>query len=135
MYTEWTPDLSVGIGEIDVQHRKMVRKINEIAEAIDAARSKDEIIEAIRYFEVYSEEHFKTEEGFMAVYHYPDLPEHRLLHEKILKDMSEVRIKFGEGKIEAEEVYKSSRQVAEWFTIHMKTTDSKMAVFLRGKVK
>ena len=55
MYTEWTPEMSVGIGDIDVQHRKMIRKINEISEAVDASKSKEEITEAIKFFEVYSE--------------------------------------------------------------------------------
>ena len=135
MYTEWSPEMSVGIGDIDVQHRKMVRKINEISEAIDAGKSKDEIIEAIKFFEVYSEEHFKTEEGFMNLYRYPELPGHQKEHRQILTDMAKVREKFNEDKIAVKEVFEESRKVAEWFVVHMKNADSRMAVFLRGKVK
>jgi|ERR1035437_3391861 hemerythrin len=135
MYTEWTPEMSVGIGDIDVQHRKMIRKINEISEAVDASKSKEEITEAIKFFEVYSEEHFNTEEGYMQVYRYPDYIGHQKEHKQILEDMAQVREKFNRGEITEKEVYEGSRKVAEWFVVHMKTTDSRMAVFLRGKVK
>jgi hemerythrin len=135
MYTEWTPDMSFGIGEIDVQHRKMVRKINEISEAIDKSLSHEEIIEAIKYFEAYSEEHFRTEEGYMTMYKYPDYPEHKKTHEMIMKDTAEIRERFSDGKADAREVYAESRKIAEWFVNHMKTTDTRLAGFLRGKVK
>lgn len=135
MYAEWTPEMSVGIGDIDVQHRKMIRKINEISEAVDAGKSKEDIIEAIKFFEVYSEEHFTTEEGFMNLYRYPELENHRKEHKQILQDMAQVRIKFGEGKVTAQAVFEESRKVSEWFVIHMKNADSRMAAFLRGKVK
>lgn len=135
MYAEWTPEMSVGIGDIDVQHRKMVRKINEISEAVDNIKSKEEIIEAINFFEVYSEEHFRTEEGYMQLYRYPEYPGHQKEHRQILSDMADVREKFKKGKITAKEVYEESRKVADWFVEHMKITDGRMAVFLRGKVK
>jgi hemerythrin len=135
MYTEWTPEMSVGIGDIDVQHRKMIRKVNEISEAVDAGKSKEEIMEAIRFFEVYSEEHFKTEEGYMHIYGYPEFPGHQKEHRKLLDDMAQAREKFSQGKITEKEVYEESRRVADWFVAHMKLVDGRMAVFLRGKVK
>ncbi len=135
MHMEWTPDLSVGIGEIDVQHRKMIRKINEIGEAVEAKKSKEEIIEAIKFFEVYSEEHFKTEEGYMTLYRYPEYLNHKKIHDAIMTDMARVRGLFNEGKIKASEVYEESNKVAEVFFEHMKVTDSRLAVFLRGKIK
>jgi hemerythrin len=135
MYTEWTPDLSVGIGEIDVQHRKLVRKINEISEAVDASKGREDIEEAIKYFEIYSGDHFRTEEGYMTLYNYPEYQAHKKDHDKIMKDMADVRERFSGGRADAKEVYDLSRSVAEWFVDHMKTTDSRMAIFLRGKVK
>jgi hemerythrin len=135
MYIEWTPDMSVGIGEIDVQHRKMVRKLNDIADAVDASKDKEEIQEAVKYFEVYSEEHFRTEEGFMTLYKYPEYANHKKEHEKIMADTAEIRERFSKGQADAKEVYDASKKVAEWFVNHMKTTDSRMAIFLRGKVK
>ncbi|MGD0566174.1 MAG: hemerythrin family protein [Candidatus Goldiibacteriota bacterium] len=135
MYLEWTPDLSVGIGEIDVQHRKMVRKLNDIAGAVEADKGMEEIEEAIKYFEVYSDEHFKTEEGYMTLYMYPEYADHKKNHDKILADMAEVRENFSGGRSDKKDVYAASKKVADWFLIHMKTTDSRMAIFLRGKVK
>jgi hemerythrin len=135
MYMEWSPSMSVGIGDIDVQHRKMIRKINEISEAVDVSKSKEEIIEAIVFFEVYSEEHFKTEEGYMQVYRYPEYLGHQKEHRLLMDDMAKVREHFKQGKITAKEVYDESRRVANWFMAHMKIVDDRMAVFLRGKVK
>jgi hemerythrin len=135
MHLEWTPDMSVGIGEIDVQHRKMVRKLNDIADAVETSRGRDEIQEEIKYFEVYSEEHFRTEEGFMTLYKYPEYAGHKKDHDKIMADMAGVRERFSAGQADAKEVYEASKKVADWFVNHMKTTDSRMAIFLRGKVK
>ena len=135
MYTEWKPEMSVGIGVIDVQHRKMVRNINEISEAVDVLKSNDEIIAAIGLFETYSHEHFKTEEDYMAIYRYPEYLLHQKDHIRILDDMKLVKEKFKLGQISAKEVHEESRKVADWFEGHMKNIDSKMATFLRGIVR
>jgi hemerythrin-like metal-binding protein len=127
--------MSVGIGEIDVQHRKMIRKINEIAEAVDKGMSREEILEAINFFEVYSEEHFTTEEAFMTRFNYPEYPDHKKIHEAILADMARIRDRFKGGKADAKDVYEEGKRVADWFVEHMKHVDSRLAAFLRGKIK
>ena len=135
MLIEWTSDMSVGIGEIDVQHRKMIRKINEIAEAVEQQKSKEEIIEAVKYFEVYSEEHFTSEEAYMTRYNYPEYPDHKKIHETIMADMARVREHFNSGKLTPQDVFNEAKRAGEWFVEHMKHVDSRLAAFLRGKIR
>jgi hemerythrin-like metal-binding protein len=127
--------MSVGIGEIDVQHRKMINQINDIGEAIDDGRSKETIEEDIRLFEAYSEEHFKMEEAFMLGYYYPEYPGHKKLHEDTTAGTKKVMESFKNGKITPEEIYEEGRKLAAWFVDHMKNVDSRLAVFLRSKIR
>ncbi|MCE5300653.1 MAG: bacteriohemerythrin [Spirochaetia bacterium] len=135
MALEWTPEMSVGIGEIDVQHRKLIRKLNEINEAVEKGASKEEIARAIRFLEVYSDEHFKAEEAYMLSYKYRDYEDHRNVHARFMKETAAVREKFDSGEIAPAEVSDAVKYQYDWFVNHMASSDARMATFLRGKIR
>ena len=68
MKIEWTPDLSVGIGEIDAQHREFIRLIAAMPEELNASYDTRQAVEMVVFLEGYADRHFTTEETYMSAY-------------------------------------------------------------------
>jgi hemerythrin len=73
----WTGDLSVGVREIDSQHRELFRMINGLDAAIKQGKAKKEIMGLVRFLDDYIVDHFGTEEKYMTAYDYPDYQLHK----------------------------------------------------------
>jgi hemerythrin len=131
---EWTPDLSVGIGEIDSQHREFIRLITVMPKELDAGYDAKKAAELILFLEGYADRHFKTEEMFMSVYSYPQVEAHRALHDKFRAEIALMR-----EKAEKEEaggvILEINRRIYGWFVEHIKVTDKKLGDFLKGKMR
>lgn len=87
MSLEWDEGLSVGVEEIDVQHRQLLRRLRGLTTAAAEGRA-DELRAAFRFLERYVVEHFATEERWMADHGYPGLREHARGHAALVEAVS-----------------------------------------------
>ncbi len=80
---QWTDSWSVGSDLLDDDHSTILTLIREI-EALsgnrDASRQVGSIVAAVA---AYTDVHFRREEAVMEAAGYPDLPNHRDLHESL----------------------------------------------------
>lgn len=67
----WTPDLATKVDEIDSQHRELFKRINDLLDACNQGRGKEEVQKVIRFLEEYVATHFGEEEKYMEKYNYP----------------------------------------------------------------
>ncbi len=135
MAVEWKPEMSVGIGEIDVQHRKIIGKLKELSEALEKKESPEATAGIVKFLAVYIEEHFRTEEMFMLKYIYPDFKDHQDKHIGFLKRIGILDDQIRENKLKGDELYNESLAVYNWFVLHIDNTDKKMGNFLRVKIR
>ncbi len=95
---QFTEDCLTGIPEIDREHKKLFRLINEVFELLDNDRLKDkyrEIRKILAELKRYTEEHFANEESYMESIHDPELEmqkqEHKAFCQKIAAlDVSDI---------------------------------------------
>lgn len=87
---QFTEDCLIGIPEIDREHEKLFRLINEVFELLHNDRLKDkyrEIRKILTELKRYTEEHFANEESYMESIRDPELEmqkkEHKAFCEKI----------------------------------------------------
>ncbi|MFZ4539133.1 MAG: bacteriohemerythrin [Propionivibrio sp.] len=90
VFFEWSDSLSVGISEIDEQHKNLVELINQLYEEVIVKSADGEIIkEALIELVHYTVVHFSLEESLFTRYGYPDLEAHcqyhRALKERLFK--------------------------------------------------
>ncbi len=87
---KWDDAYSLGIKNIDDQHKKLfdiVYKIFSLQESKDVKENVRTILhELFEYIKV----HFKDEEEFMKSIDYPDLAYHIELHEQLVKSVSTI---------------------------------------------
>jgi len=55
---EWTQNLSIGVAEIDNQHKELFKRINNLLDAISQGKGKQELFAVLEFLEDYSKFHF-----------------------------------------------------------------------------
>ena len=97
-YLEWTDKLSVGVHEIDDQHRSLIGLINNFYDAIQHERANQETALTLEKLAAYAVFHFQTEENYMNKFNYPGYLPHKLAHEEFTKKITGFQQDFLEKK-------------------------------------
>lgn len=130
---EWTNELSVGIQEIDEQHKILVDLLNRLHEAIITRHEKDVIGGILSELIQYTIVHFAVEESLMRIFDYPDYEEHKRHHAELTGEVFKFQEKISKGELTAEnsgasmELWKFLRK---WLTEHILVDDKKYSPFL-----
>ncbi|WP_235809572.1 bacteriohemerythrin [Methanofollis ethanolicus] len=76
----WSDDLSVGVSEIDEQHKKLVAQINTLHDAMRSGQGKDVLEKILGELAAYTQYHFTAEEEYMQKFGYPAYAPHKKEH-------------------------------------------------------
>jgi len=132
-FIEWTDDLSVGIEEIDQQHRSLVEIVNDIHEAIAQHKAKEAMDELLQRLEEYTRIHFAVEESLMRIFHYPAYETHQVEHQKLIEQLKDIRTKFAEGH--GGVTFELMQVLRNWLVKHIDGSDKAYTShFLGGRV-
>lgn len=131
----WTEDLSVGVKEIDIQHRVLFAKINDLVKALDSLDTAAHIEEFFDFIEEYAASHFTMEQKAMGVYKYPDRAAHIEQHIIFNRVIGELRDLFKENGVTEALTAKLRVSVCDWLIDHISEVDKALGVFLKPRVK
>lgn len=81
---EWSADFSVGIEEIDRQHKELLRLFAVIKNAIASDQGWSTIHYGLVEVKRFAHFHFQFEEALMRLYGFDGYAEHTAAHEKML---------------------------------------------------
>ncbi|MGY0219615.1 bacteriohemerythrin [Endozoicomonadaceae bacterium StTr2] len=87
---EWDKSLSVGIAELDDQHKEMIDLLNELhrsllkSDQVQARKILDALIQCTQI-------HFSVEESLMQILNYPEYDEHKYRHSILLVEMRKLQ--------------------------------------------
>jgi hemerythrin-like metal-binding protein len=77
---KWNESYSVGIAEIDDQHRMLMQCIGSVESAVEAGEGWSAVHSALLTLSKYVDIHFAVEEGLMRIHAYPALGQHIAEH-------------------------------------------------------
>ncbi len=126
---EWSDSLSVGSQFIDDDHKKLVKLVNDFHDAMEQGRGNDVIGKVLRNLVLYTQAHFGREEAEMQRIQYPRFLAHKLEHDKLIKEVSDLQSGFLSGK--AMLTIKVSKFLRDWLLTHIQQTDQLLAKALR----
>ncbi len=130
-FFQWTPELSVGIQDIDLQHKKLVDLINRLYDAIKS-RQAGQILETILADLVdYTVTHFTYEEMFLDKNGYPELAAHKPKHNNFVAKIKQYMEDHKSGKL-----FLSTEIMdflKDWLTSHIMGTDKEYAKYFSEK--
>ncbi len=81
-FIEWSDALSVGVQEIDDQHKGLAAMVNEMSEGIKGGWGKEARDEVLTRLVEYTKVHFATEESLMSISNYPGISTHKKQHDQ-----------------------------------------------------
>lgn len=128
---EWIDDYSVGIEEIDNQHKKLVSILNELHESLKWGKGEEQTGAVLDKLVKYTVYHFKYEEKLFDTYDYPDSTEHKRFHTDLVHQVSGYYTSFREGNTGVGlEIYKFLKN---WLFDHILGSDKRYAAYLNQK--
>lgn len=128
---QWTPALSVGVEEIDEQHRKLFDLINRATTLQADAGRFEAVSDLIREMIRYSDEHFKTEDAVMINADFPLFATHRREHQKY---MEKIRAFVDSIKDERQDLMEEILDfLTGWWLEHITESDRRYARWIQNQ--
>ncbi|MDJ0806841.1 MAG: bacteriohemerythrin [Gammaproteobacteria bacterium] len=92
----WSDELSVGIQEIDEQHKVLVALLNDLHNAVLSRHGREAVGPILGRLAEYTRIHFAVEESLMRILDYPRYEEHKEEHVSLIKEVNELHRKFND---------------------------------------
>ena len=120
---EWKPEHSIGIQEIDDQHKKLIEIISSIERAIKLQRGWREIVYALVDLKIFARRHFEIEEALMRMYAFKDAAKHTEEHQYFFTRLAEIESKSVYAAAESELL----KFLRDWLKDHILVADRSYA--------
>ena len=119
---QWSDQLSVGIQEIDEQHKILVDLLNQLHQAIIHHHGAEVCSGIMNKLCEYTKIHFAVEESILRILDYPDYESHKTHHEELLNQVQQLRTKM---ETENHSIsFELLHFLKKWLTIHIMEEDS-----------
>lgn len=127
----WDEGFSVGVSEMDRQHRRIIDLINSLIEKQDIEVDSEIISDILAKMLEYAHEHFRREEQYMLESGYPDYSRQREEHNEFRKRTPSFSIDVIRGKATIPKdilIY-----LKEWWVNHILNADMKYKDFFNER--
>lgn len=120
---EWEGKYSVGVEEIDNQHKKMFAVINELLDSLEASNTREHIENIIKSLVEYKMFHFETEEKYFKEFNYDGAEDHINRHKEFNDKLVFLQQKY--PIYEPAFAYELVDFLEDWLIKHLMITDQK----------
>jgi hemerythrin-like metal-binding protein len=126
----WDSSFSVGIAEIDRQHKALMDMANELQFELDRKCSIKTVRRILKGLIDYTATHFSYEEQLMDQTDYSDVAHHKELHKRLVSDVLRYndRVQNGDEKVLSELM----SFIKTWLIDHIQKTDKKLGGHLQN---
>jgi hemerythrin len=129
---QWDEGMSVGIPEIDEDHKQFLVLINELNRSITEGRKQTEIKERLVFIVRDAARHFQREEELFQEWQYPDAASHALVHAQALRALKRIQDSFIPYGLDTEWV-DAGLFIKSILLSHIFTEDMKYAVYFKSR--
>jgi len=128
----WSNVLSVGVQEMDEEHRTFIGRVNGLNKAVIEYRDKATIRRLMDGMLVEAANHFKNEERLLLEWSYPDSAAHAAKHAQLMQQLHRVKSEFETPAISFLGALKGL-QINQLLIDHLFKEDMKYRDFLRAR--
>lgn len=125
---EWRDDYLLGVSEMDDEHKILVHKINDLAEAL--GKQDKNVLNVFQNLVSYTIEHFTHEESYLEHLRYPAINTHKNIHKNLIQKLKGFEVDVEKGKVDSTEL---TSFLNNWLLGHILGVDMKYARFSRGE--
>ena len=127
----WEEKYSVGVRELDSQHKQLIAILNELYDAMQSQKTNDILGQIISKLINYTKVHFTSEERYMTQYNYPDLASQKREHAAFTEKVLAFQEAFNSGRTSLSVSVTSF--LKDWLVNHISGSDKKYGPFLNSK--
>lgn len=127
----WTEDLSVGVEQIDQQHKIWFDKANQLFDAGKNGKAKEFIAQMLEFLDEYTKMHFRDEEKYMLSIHYPEYDTQKKLHTDFIAELAKLKKDYQESGGNIAVVINANQMVVNWLIHHISTQDKKIGQYAK----
>lgn len=128
-FFSWSDEISVGIQEIDEQHKQLISIVNRLYNAVIYSPGQLDAIKAIMNELVqYTIIHFAVEESLFRIFGYPEYDSHKKRHEDLRQQVIDINDKIQSG--EEQGSLELMTFLRKWLRNHIMIEDKRYSPFL-----
>ncbi|MCI4626093.1 MAG: bacteriohemerythrin [Candidatus Magnetoovum sp. WYHC-5] len=131
MVFQWSKQLSVGVEQIDEQHKELFHRISRL---IESSQEDASLAFVFEFLEKYVEVHFALEETYMERYDYPKLSDHENEHTIFWENYAEIRQAYNDSGVTEELTARIKEHLCDWLVKHILKVDMELGNFLKTKL-
>lgn len=125
---QWTDEYSVGEPLMDSQHQKWIGYVDQLEQAIQDQRSRQEQEEILDNLVIYTRYHFASEERMMRRLGFEDLEDHSQVHARMARQVREMQAEILAGTCELSSDLLET--LKSWLVEHIKSEDQQYAALI-----
>ena len=126
---------ATGIPVVDQQHRELFERLTSFLDVAKSSDSPEKFKEMLDFFIRYMALHFSTEEDLMLMYGYPELVEHKKIHDTFRGKVFMFKEHFERDGFSEDIVEELKVNIIDWFVGHVQEIDQKYAPFIVQRMK
>jgi len=129
---QWQDEYSVGVAEIDDQHKRIADLFTLIDTAIESRAGWSDVFFKIEQLREHARFHFALEESLMRIHGYSKLAEHVAQHKHFLDKLDQLQM----TTLSRQVTMTTLSYLSNWYMEHMKTLDRDFVRYIidSGKV-
>lgn len=85
MAIQWEESLSIGVTEVDNQHKELFNRFNALLDACNQGKGRHEVDQLLLFLHDYIKTHFAAEEQLQLSHNYPGYSSHKIQHDAFMK--------------------------------------------------
>lgn len=127
----WDHSMSIGVGEIDAQHRRLIDLVCLVDQALARNEGQELAGAALRSLCDYAVEHFAAEEALMDLESYPEYDLHMTEHMHCTQKALDILQSYSEGQ--EVDMAEFLRFLADWVRTHILEMDQTLGRHLKTR--
>ena len=124
-------DMETGIAKIDIQHRELVDRINNVTYAGKKTFTKEETQKTLDLLDEYIVKHFRDEEALQQEAGYPKYEWHKEQHQMYINEFKKLKQEFATNGYSPKFTLDLSNSIIGWIVKHIKSADVELGKFLK----
>jgi hemerythrin len=131
-FTVWTNEMGVGVVALDDDHKKLIGIINQLHFEMDEGHDKKALGSVLDQLVDYAKKHIAREESLLFQANYPDAPEHKMEHERFIREIIALRERFSSAPAATLDT-ELAGFLRTWLDDHVENADKKYGQFLNSR--
>ena len=131
MGIEWRESLSVGVEEIDNQHKQLLSHFDKLLKACENGKGIDGLKSLLGFLDGYVIKHFSEEERIQREHLYPGYANHQLEHNSLITQLNDLKEEISREGVALHHVIETNHMLLQWLIHHISTVDVQLGKFLK----